>query len=118
VLSNYEDETVLDDGDIPDIDPIRDRLGHTTTVVGQRAGRGRGSQRQTVPAVDELDFWYLEGVANDLEAAAKKLGFWASAKEQTPHDDPDHDDLKALLEARGQDDAIENLPGEEEEADA
>jgi hypothetical protein len=112
VLSNYEDETVLDDGDIPDIERIRKRLGRTTTVTGTRSGRKRGSQRQRVPAVDELDFWYLESVANDLEAAAKTLGFWASAKEQTPHDDPDHDDLKALLEARGQDDAIENLPGE------
>lgn len=80
VLSNYEDETVLDDGDIPDISPIRDRLGRTTTVVSERAGRDRGTQRQEVPAVDELNFWYLEGVANDLEAAAKKLGFWAEAK--------------------------------------
>jgi hypothetical protein len=85
VLSNYEDETVLDDGDIPDIDPIRDRLGHTTRVATDSAGIGRGGSYERVPAVEELDFWYLESVAGDLEAAAKKLGFWATADAETTH---------------------------------
>lgn len=113
VLSNYEGETVLDDGDIPDISPIRQRLGRTTQVPGQAAGIGRGTSYEAVPAVDELDVWFLEDVASQLEAAAKKLGFWASAKDVTPHDDPDESDLKALLETRGQDDAIANLPSEQ-----
>jgi len=83
VLWQYHDEAVLDDGDIPDITPIRQRLGETTTVVGASAGRGRGSRPQQVPAIDELGFWELEGLARDLEAAAKKLGFWADAKTKT-----------------------------------
>jgi len=112
VLSRYEDESVLSDGDIPDISPIRNRLGRTTRVASAGAAMGYGGGYEEVPAVDELDYWYLEDVAGQLETAAKKLGFWASAKDQTPHDDPDHDDLKALLETRGQDEAIENLPGE------
>jgi hypothetical protein len=112
VLSRYEDESVLADGDIPDISPIRQRLGRTTQVPADSAGMGRGAGYDDVPAVDDLDYWYLEDIAGQLETAAKKLGFWASAREQTPHDDPDHDDLKALLEARGQQEAVENLPGE------
>jgi hypothetical protein len=112
VLSRYEDESVLSDGDIPDISPIRQRLGRTTRVIGEGSAMGFGAGYEEVPAVDELDFFYLEEVAGQLEAAAKKLGFWASATEQTPNDDPDASDLKALLEARGQEDAIENLPGE------
>jgi len=83
VLSQYRGESVLEDGDIADISPIRTRLGQTTTVVGQRAGRDRGTERKQVPAVDELGFWELEEIARDLEAAAKKLGFWADAKSQT-----------------------------------
>jgi len=116
VLSQYRDENVLNDGDIPDITPIRQRLGETTTVVSASAGRGRGSRPQQVPAIDELGFWELEGIARDLEAAAKKLGFWEPAKEQTPNDDPDADDLRALLEARGQQQAVENLPGSQEDS--
>jgi hypothetical protein len=82
VLSRYEDESVLADGDIPDISPIRDRLGRTTRVVSEGAMMGFGGGYDYVPAVDELDFFYLESVAGQLEAAAKKLGFWASANSQ------------------------------------
>lgn len=84
VLSQYRGESVLSSDDIPDIEPIRNRLGRTTSVSGSRSGRERGSQRDEVPAIDELDFWYLEQVATQLEAAAKKLGFWASAEASRP----------------------------------
>jgi len=84
VLSKYEGESVLSEGDIPDISPIRDRLGRTAEVLGQSSGRGGGMEYQQVPAIDQLDFWYLEDVANELEAAAKKLGFWASAEASRP----------------------------------
>ena len=83
VLSRYEDETVLDDGDIPDISPIRQRLGRTTRVVSEGAAMGFGAGYEEAPAVDELDFFYLEQVAGELEAAAKKLGFWADARTET-----------------------------------
>jgi len=79
VLSRYEDESVLSDGDIPDISPIRQRLGRTTRVIGEGSAMGFGAGYEEVPAVDELDFFYLEEVAGELEAAAKTLGFWATA---------------------------------------
>lgn len=111
VLSTYHDETVLDDEDIPDISPIRERLGRTTRVPSSSNRRGGGETFQQRPAVDELDFWYLEQVARDLEAAAKKLGFWASVADTTDHDEIGHDDLRHLLANRGQDEALEKLPG-------
>jgi len=80
VLSRYEGESVLSDGDIPDISPIRKRLGRTTRVASAGAAMGYGGGYEEVPAVDELDYWYLEDMAGQLETAAKKLGFWASAE--------------------------------------
>lgn len=77
VLSKFEGEPVLDDGDIPDISEIRNRLGKTVPMPATEHSIGGGTRTDDVPAIDELDFWYLEDVANQLEAAAKKLGFWA-----------------------------------------
>lgn len=114
VLSKFEDESVLDKDDIPDISPVRERLGKQTSVPTTEHAIGGGTSTQQVPAVDELDFWYLENVANQLEKAAKKLGFWASAVEKTEHNDIGHDDLAHLLEQRGQDEALEKVPGETE----
>jgi hypothetical protein len=113
VLSTYEDESVLDDGDIPDISPIRNRLGRSVEMPTQSSRRGGGQTFHDVPAVDELDYWYLEQAGRELERAAKKLGFWAPAKETVPNDRVGEDDLKALLESRGQDDAAGNLPSEQ-----
>ena len=84
VLSRYENESVLSTGDIPDISPIRERLGRTTQKLTQSNRRSGGMTYEEVPAVEELDFWYLEDVAGQLEAAAKKLGFWASAEARRP----------------------------------
>lgn len=78
MLQCYEHEPVLDDGDIPDISQIRDWLGKTTQIVVDSPGMGGGQEYEEVPAVEELNFWELEATAGDLEAAAKKLGFWAS----------------------------------------
>jgi len=103
VLSNYRDESVIDAEDIPDISPIRQRLGRTTEVQTQSPRRGGGLTYESRPAVDELDYWYLEGVARQLEAASKKLGFWPNATD-TVHND---------RVGRGQTEAVENLPGEQ-----
>lgn len=84
VLSNYKDETVLSKDDIPDVSPIRERLGRTVKVLADSNRRSGGKVYQQKPAVDELDFWYLESVARELQAASKKLGFWADANAQRP----------------------------------
>jgi len=102
VLSTYQDESILSHGDIPDISPIRERLGRTVSVESSSPRRGGGSTFEDRPAVDELDYWYLEGVARQLEAAAKKLGFWANANAKRPlydagkresYPDPVHPDI-------------------------
>jgi len=82
MLSKYEDEAVLSDGDIPDISPIKDRKGRQTQVLTRSDGWDGGISYEMRPAIDELDFAYLEAVADQLEAAAKKLGFWAGANSQ------------------------------------
>lgn len=99
VLSKYEDEDVLDEGDIPDIGPIRQRLGRTTQVVSQSGGMGRGTAYEEVPAVEELGFEYLERTADELETTAKKLGFWATADAETTHRTKIDDDLIEEVEA-------------------
>jgi len=84
VLSKFEGESVLSSGDIPDISPIRQRLGRKTEVLTESNGWDATNNFEQRPAVDELEFGYLEEVANQLEAAAKKLGFWASAEATRP----------------------------------
>jgi hypothetical protein len=84
VLSKFEGESVLSSGDIPDISPIRQRLGRKTEVLTESDGWDATTAYERRPAVDELEFGYLEEVANQLEAAAKKLGFWASAEATRP----------------------------------
>jgi len=78
MLSKYKGESVLSDGDLPDISPIRNRLGRTTEVMQETKRRGDGLVFKEVPAIDELAFGYLEEAANQTESAAKKLGFWAT----------------------------------------
>jgi len=112
VLSNYEGESVIEDGDIPNISPIRQRLGRTTEVETPTKRRGGGVAYEERPAVDELDYWYLEDAARQLEAVSKKLGFWPDATDTVHNDRVSEGDLKALLETRGQTEAVENLPGE------
>jgi len=78
MLSKYKGESVLSDGDLPDISPIHTRLGETAEVMQQSKRRGDDVVFKQVPAIDELGFGYLEEAANQTEAAAKKLGFWAT----------------------------------------
>ena len=111
VLSVLEDATVLDDDDIPNIAPIRDRLNRQTQVRTRSKRRGGGSTFETRPAVDELPLRDLEAVARQLEQAANKLNFWATAPDKTEHNEFDHGDLAHLLDQRGQDEALEKVPG-------
>lgn len=111
VLAKFEGESVLSDGDIPDITPIRERLGRQTKTLTQSSGSWDSKLTyETRPAVDELNFGYLEDVANQLEDAAKKLGFWATADSDVDSDDFSEEDLAALIDTRDQTDAIEDTP--------
>lgn len=112
MLYEFRDEQVLDEGDFPDITPVRSRIGKTTEVLADSPRRGGGVEVEAAPAVSELDDWYLLELTEQLDDLANRLGFAASAREATPHDDIGHDDLAALLEARGQEEALEKVPGE------
>jgi hypothetical protein len=116
VISKFAGESVLTDGDIPDISPIRNRLGRTTEVVVESKRGGGDITTQQRPAVDELDVWYLEDVANQLEVAAKKLGFWANAEATRPlydagkrdnYPDPVHPDIPKPKTGGGGDGALD-----------
>lgn len=111
VLREFRNSDALDDEDFPDIDELRSRLGETTTIVAERAGRGRGSHMKEVPAIREVSLDTLLRISHELDDLAQQLGFGANAVESTPHNKTTQDDLEALLRARGQDDALDNLPG-------
>jgi hypothetical protein len=83
VLYEFRDESVLSEGDFPDIEPVRQRVGRKTEVPVASARRGGGEDMKPVPAVDELDDWFLIELTEDLDDLAKKLGFGASAESGT-----------------------------------
>lgn len=78
MVAKYQDESVLEAGDIPDTSPIQQRLGRTAEVVGKSDRRGGSEVYEQAPAVDQLSFEYLEQAAAQTQSAAKKLGFWAA----------------------------------------
>jgi len=84
VLYEFREESVLSEGDFPDIAPVRQRVGRTTEMSGESPRRGGGEQPETVPAIDELDDWYLIELTEALDDLAKKLGFGASATTSRP----------------------------------
>lgn len=111
VIAVMGSSNALDDSDIPDITPIRERLNRTAKVKTSSNRRGHDYTHETRPAVDGLDLRYLETLAREIEATANKLGHWASSPDTTEHDEVDHGDLAHLLQQRGQDEALEKVPG-------
>ena len=111
VLYEFRDESIIEEGDFPDISPIEERIGRKVQKPVKSAGLGRPVKMQAVPAVTEIPVEQLVQATEDLDDLAKKLGFGAKAAERTPHNEVDHDDLRALLDHRGQDQALEKLPG-------
>lgn len=77
--------------------------GSTTTV-----------EQPLLMAVNPVE---IRDAIRELNDIAKELGFAPSAREHTPSDEADMKDLRGLLKARGQTEALENLPGGEEEAE-
>jgi len=82
MLREYHDEAVIDD--LPEIKPLRDRLGKQTQVLDTSAGLGRGGDYKTKPAVLEIDIDDILALLDQLDDAAKQLGFSAAANEHTP----------------------------------
>jgi len=111
VLYEFRSSNAIDESDWPDISPLRARVGRRIEREVDSAGRGRGKTTKTVPAVTEIPVEHIVELTEELDDLAKKLGFGAAERSVTEHNDIEHDDLAALLEARGQDEALEKIPG-------
>lgn len=53
-------------------------------------------------------------ISYDLDDIASALGFGSDTDTETPHEEPDLDDIRELARVRGQDGALESLPGGED----
>jgi len=82
VLREYDDEAVLDE--MPDISKLRGRLGKKTEMLSQSTGLRRGGAYTERPAVLEVDTGWILRKLDQLDDAAKQLGFSASASDHTP----------------------------------
>lgn len=114
VLWEFRDERALeepwDERDV-NVDVVDTLLTETTTVERTLNRRGSPTEEIQVPLVEQVDSQLLLQIGKELDSIAKELGFSARAKQPTPSEEADMSDLKGLLKARGQETAVEQLPG-------
>lgn len=113
MLWRYRDEGALDKpwGERSvDVDAIQDCIETTVQTERSLNRRGDASEVVEVPQVAQLSVRDLDRIAKELFDIGKELGFAAPAKDPTPNTDATHEDLSGLLQARGQDQALENFP--------
>jgi hypothetical protein len=79
VLHEFRDESVLSEGEVPDISPVRSRVGRTTERFVESNEIGGDFDIKQVPAVDELNGQYLYELTKAFDDVASTLGFGASA---------------------------------------
>jgi len=117
VLSDYRNERALDvdwDEREVDIDIIDRLLSQTTTASQSLNRRGSPTESVTVQLVEQVDPQVLISVAKELDSIAKELGFAAAAKDPTPSEEADKSDLRGLLRARDQGEALDHLGASDE----
>jgi len=112
VLRTLRNDPAVDDGDFPDMSPIENRIGKQVTVFVESNRIGVDETTKKVPAIDGLDPEFVLELIRELDDVATQLGHGPTSRDTVPNDKATHDDLQALLSARGQTDAVENLPGE------
>lgn len=109
IMRRYRDESAVEDewpGE--QFQRLQEHVLSEERVPTQSAGRGSRQTVQTRPGrVDPKQAVELSFTLDDI---ATELGFAASPTEVTPHTEATEDDLAALLKARGQEQALENLP--------
>lgn len=116
-------ETDWDDRE-PHPEKLQQYVGRTTTIERSLNRRGAPSENVTVPAIAMIDPQTIIAVGDTLDQIAKELGHSSSVREQTPHEEATREDLRGLLKARGQTEALKGLPGsdgaddDQQEADA
>lgn len=113
LLSDYKGEgslkTPWDEREV-NVDEVDVMLSRTVEEEETLNRRGAPTRTRQVPLVARVPAGHLFAIGKELDAVAKELGFAAAAKEQTDNTDASHEDLAGLLKARGQDEALENLP--------
>jgi hypothetical protein len=94
VLYEHRNESVLNEGDFPDIEPVKQRLGKQIEASIESAGRKRGNTTKLKPAIVEVDDWYLVNLTKQLDDCRKKLGLAASVTDRpdTFGVDPDYEE--------------------------
>lgn len=111
LLSDYASESALKTPwDERDVDWIDQALSETVPIERELPRRGHQTKTVELPAVAAIDPHELLDLGKELDAIAKELGFAASARDQTENTEASEDDIVHLLTARGQDDALEQLP--------
>lgn len=120
-LRQFEDERALEGDDFDTIlqyvREIESRFGETVSVQVEASGDTHATVAERRPAVTEISPDALIDLTQKIEKVIKQLGFGAKAKQPTPGEEASLSDLRGLLAARGQGDALEMLPGSEEPAD-
>lgn len=120
-LRQFEDERALEGDDFEAIlryvHEIESRFGETVSVQVEASGDTHATVAESRPAVTEINPDALVHLTQQIEKVVKQLGFGAKAKQPTPGEEATMSDLRGLLAARGQGDALKMLPGSEETAD-
>jgi hypothetical protein len=116
VLAEHADEAVVrDKWEESGVDSLEALVGETRTVDEPAPGRTSNTRRVSKPAVLTVPHGDIYRATKKLDSLAKGLGFSASTREKTPEEEATMSDLRGLLKARGQTEAIELLPGGDEE---
>lgn len=113
-LRKHRSETAIKDewDDIGEtLAPIRHAVGEQVAVEVEAPGRTTATRTELRPAIRRVPFEYLVETIERLDDAAKNLGLAEAVTDETPSDEATIDDLRGLMKARGQTEAVENLPG-------
>jgi hypothetical protein len=94
--------------------PIRQAVGQQVAVEIGATGDTSATETVYRPAIRRIPFGYMEQVIEELDDLAKNLGLSESVTDETPADKPTISDLRGLLKARGQTEALQNLPGNDD----
>lgn len=120
LLLDYRDERALEtpwDERRVNVDVIDQLLTETTTSSKSLNRRGNAQSQSSVQIVEQVNPHLLIQVAKELDAIAKELGFAAAAKDPVPQEEAEMSDLRGLLKARDQTEALKHLPGSDDSVD-
>lgn len=111
VLYRYRDDRALsEDWADRGLDWIDDAARGTVTERKAVSSWRGGSTTVQRPRALEIDPEDVVRVIEELDDVASELGFAAASKDTTHDDAASHEDLVGLLQARGQDEAVDRLP--------